>query len=401
MAADIFTQLTPLIVFVLYAALFGIIVAATRTFASALFDTKRAAGTAASSLNIKVQDGDITEDSSPLLRGMGGPGFLLVDEHSAAVLEKFGHFTRVVGGGFKILERYERVRGAVDLRRHLRKGTSKVYTRDGLPVEYDVEMEFRILPAPDAPNPPPSAKHNAGAKPSQPDLLHPYSFSPAAVWQAVYPLAVQENGETQDWGNFLLRLCFAEIDGYIASHPFDELTATPVEPGMNTRTEMSIRRRIQRQAETAAAAALGKNGAELLALRLSSFRFEGADAEGIMDQRFDNWKTYWANEALKFRKDGEKEAFKAREKGRAEAQRAMLILMAQSLRDMANRHTDADQVLWLRVIESLEHMALDSTSYRFVPQEIISLIQSFKNAGPRMENTVPQQQPALPLPEEN
>ena len=84
---------------------------------------------------------------------------------------------------------------------------------------------------------------------------------------------------------------------------------------MNTRTEMSIRRRIQRQAESAAATALGNSGAELLALRLSSFRFDSAEAEGIMDQRFENWKTYWSNEALKFRKDGEKEAFKAREKG--------------------------------------------------------------------------------------
>ena len=398
MALDVLTLLTPVLLLILYAALFGVIVMATRTFASALFDTKRAAGHAGSSLNIKVENGEITEDSSPLLRGMGGPGFLLVDEHSAAVLETFGHFTRVVGGGYKILERYERVRGAVDLRRHLRKGTSKVYTRDGLPVEYDVEMEFRILPAPESPKPSVAGTNaRTEARLSVQSLLHPFPFSPAAVWQAVYPLSVQQDGTTQDWGNFLLRLCLAEIDAFIASHPFDDLTATPVEPGMNTRTEMSIRRRIQRQAESAAATALSNNGAELLALRLSSFRFDSAEAEGIMDQRFDNWKTYWSNEALKFRKDGEKEAFKAREKGRAEAQRAMLVLMSESLRDMALRRTDADQVLWLRVIESLEHMSLDSTSYRFVPQEIISLIQNLKNAGARTSATAPLAPlPALP-----
>ena len=390
MVLDVLTLFTPLLLLMLYAALFGVTVMATRTFASALFDTKRAAGSAGSSLSIRVENGEISEDSSPLLRGMGGPGFLLVDEHSAAVLEKFGHFTRVVGGGYKVLERYERVRGAVDLRRHLRKGTSKVYTRDGLPVEYDLEMEFRILPAPELPKPPAvSTNARSAARLSAQNLLHPFSFSPAAVWQAVYPLSVQQDGTTQDWGNFLLRLCLAEIDAFIASHPFDDLTATPVEPGMNTRTEMSIRRRIQRQAESAAATALGNNGAELLALRLSSFRFDGADAEGIMDQRFENWKIYWSNEALKFRKDGEKEAFKTREKGRAEAQRAMLVLMAESLHDMAMRRTDADQVLWLRVIESLEHMTLDSTSYRFVPQEIISLIQNLKNAGASTAGTAP------------
>lgn len=407
MALDVLTFLTPVLLLILYGALFGVIVQATRVFASALFDTKRAGGHAGSSLQLKVQNGEITDDSSPLLRGMGGPGFLQVDEHSAAVLEKFGHFTRVVGGGFKILERYERVRGAVDLRRHLRKGTSKVYTRDGLPVEYDVEMEFRILPSPEAPKPAtpganPRTSARTTAKASTQNLLHPFSFSPAAVWQAVYPLSVQQDGTTQDWGNFLLRLCLAEIDSFIASHPFDDLTATLVEPGMNTRTEMSIRRRIQRQAESAAATALANNGAELLALRLSSFRFDSAEAEGIMDQRFDNWKTYWSNEALKLRKDGEKEAFKAREKGRAEAQRAMLVLMAESLRDMALRHTDADQVLWLRVIESLEHMALDSTSYRFVPQEIISLIQNLKNAGGNAPaRTPPLSLPALPSGDEH
>ena len=175
MALDVLTLLAPLLLLMLYAALFGVIVMATRTFASALFDTKRAAGHAGSSLNMKVENGEITEDSSPLLRGMGGPGFLLVDEHSAAVLETFGHFTRVVGGGYKLLERYERVRGAVDLRRHLRKGTSKVYTRDGLPVEYDVEMEFRILPAPSrrsprlparTPGPPPGSPRRTYCTPS-------------------------------------------------------------------------------------------------------------------------------------------------------------------------------------------------------------------------------------------
>jgi hypothetical protein len=69
---------------------------------------------------------------------------------------------------------------------------------------------------------------------------------------------------------------------------------------------------------------------------------------------------------------------------------------------MALRRTDADQVLWLRVIESLEHMSLDSTSYRFVPQEIISLIQDLKNAGARTSAAAPPAPlPALPpAPEE-
>ena len=80
----------------------------------------------------------------------------------------------------------------------------------------------------------------------------------------------------------------------------------------------------------------------------------------------------------------------------------MLVLMSESLRDMALRRTDADQVLWLRVIESLEHMALDSSSYRFVPQEIFSLIQNLKNAGASTAGSAPPAPlPALPPAEEH
>src|SRR5436309_8818997 len=136
-----------LAVLLLDIALCVVILVAARAFAAALFDTRRAVGQQSFSPDVMVYNGTISEESSPLLRGMGGPGLLMVDEHSAAALDKFGHFTRVVGGGYHLLQRYECVRGAVDLRRHVRKGTSKAYTRDGIPIAYDVELEFRVLPA--------------------------------------------------------------------------------------------------------------------------------------------------------------------------------------------------------------------------------------------------------------
>jgi hypothetical protein len=371
--------LIPLTVFLLDIALCVVILIAARMFAAALFDTRRAVGQQHFSANVMVNNGTISEDSSPLLRGMGGPGLLMVDEHSAAALDKFGHFTRVVGGGYHLLQRYECVRGAVDLRRHLSKGTSKAYTRDGIPVSYDVEMEFRVLPAAESPKaePPQAKAAKARANPSR-EPLRPYTFSPDAVWQAVYSLPVMDDGKTQEWGASLLRSGLAQIDGFIAGHYFDEFSLDASTMAAPTRVEMSVRRLIQRQAEATAASALRSNGAELLALRLSSFRFDETEAAGILDQRFDDWKTYWANEALKVRRDGEKEAFKAHESARAEAHRTMLVLMADSLKAMASRSADPQQVLWLRIVESLEHMALDSSSYRFVPQEIFSMIQNLK-----------------------
>jgi hypothetical protein len=392
--------LLPLIAALLVAAvniaLAYAIVKAAGYFAAALFDAQRAVGQHHFSTNVNVSNGGISDDSSPFLRGMGGPGIVSVDEHSAAALDKFGRFTRVVGGGYHLLQRFERVRGALDLRRHVRKGSSKAYTLDGLPVAYDVELEFRVLPAPPANKPvtPPVKSKPSPNKPSH-EPMHPYSFSPDAVWQAVYSLPVMDDGQTQDWGASLLRACFAEIDGFIATHNFDELSTDMDGTGSTTRGEMSIRRRIQRQAEAVASTALRNHGAELLALRLSNFRFDEAEAAGIMDQRFEDWKTYWANEALKVRHEGETEAFKTHEMARAEAHRAMLVLMSDSLKAMAARRTVPDQVLWLRTIESLEHMALDSSSYRFVPQEIIGLIRSLKTAGGESAGSVTST-PSLP-----
>ncbi len=376
-------------------ALVYVIIRAAILFAAALFDTHRSLGQQYSP-TVNVTNGSVRDDSSPYLRGMGGPGFLSVDEHSAAALDKFGHFTRVVGGGYHFLQRFETVRGAIDLRRHVRKGTSKAYTLDGLPVAYDVELEFRVLPAPPSNKPaaaPAKGKRDGNAPVHEP--MHPYSFAPDAVWQAVYSLPVMDDGHMQDWGASLLRACFAEIDGFIATHFFDDLSTDADASGATTRGEMSIRRRIQRQAEAVASAALRNNGADLLALRLSNFRFDEAEAAGIMDQRFADWKTYWANESLKVRHQGETEAFKTHEEARAEAHRAMLVLMSDSMKAMAARRSDPERVLWLRTIESLEHMALDSSSYRFVPQEIIALVKSLKTSATE-DAIVPEPTQALP-----
>jgi len=51
--------------------------------------------------------------------------------------------------------------------------------------------------------------------------------------------------------------------------------------------------------------------------------------------------------------------------------------------------------------QRFEHMALDSTSHRFVPQKIISLIQNLNNAGASTAGTEPPVLlPALPPAEE-
>ena len=353
----------------------------TSTFSNLVFGVNPDEEADALGIAVLVRNGNIAPESSATMLRMGGPGVLDVDENSAVVLEKFGHFTRAVGPGYYLLERFERVRGAVDLRAQLRKSGSKVYTRDGIPVQYDVEIEFRLLGEtvadalykPKAPNRlwariEPRLMRRAYAP------LSTYRFSPRAAWSAVYPLAVTETGQVTSWSDSIMRAGLGEIDKALSSHSFDELSLPVADAGLDSRIDMSVRRRVQREAEALAAAAMQRSGVQLISLRFSSFRFDDEEARGILDQYFKDWQSHWSNAARIAREDGKTEAFKKQEDARAQAQLKVLALLADGLNQVQSRKANYDFVLMLRLFESLEHMALDK-NYRFSPEEVFGLMQ--------------------------
>lgn len=84
----------------------------------------------------QARDGDLTRESrtSPVVR-IGGPGFLIVHESNAVILERWGSFPRLVGPGEHLLEPFEHPAMVLDLRPQSRHRTVNPWTRDGIRVQ--------------------------------------------------------------------------------------------------------------------------------------------------------------------------------------------------------------------------------------------------------------------------
>jgi regulator of protease activity HflC (stomatin/prohibitin superfamily) len=120
-----------------------------------------------------------------------GPGVLLVDAASAAVLRTDVEFTRAAGPGLTFTAPGERLAEALDLRPQVRRmpaqkpttaeaaeqqpGTSLAITRDGIPVSADLAITFLLHPGG---GPAPAL----GASSDDP----PFTFYPVAAGRAVY-----------------------------------------------------------------------------------------------------------------------------------------------------------------------------------------------------------------------
>jgi regulator of protease activity HflC (stomatin/prohibitin superfamily) len=94
-----------------------------------------------------VQDGRVifSRPSSDNFQ-MPGPGMLIIRSGSAAVLERAGRITRVVGPGFYLTESFEHLSAIVDLSLQSESwNLDDVLTRDGVPLGVELTVQYRIM----------------------------------------------------------------------------------------------------------------------------------------------------------------------------------------------------------------------------------------------------------------
>ena len=142
-------------------------------------------------------------------RERSGPGVLLIDTCSAAVLRTATRFTRAVGPGIVFLEPGERVAEAIDVRRQVRRlparlpdavaapatgPSSQALTRDGVPVSADLAVTFMLDPG-----------HNLPPREGQSPNLPPFEIHPPSAERAVYGHAYGEHDDSP-WTELPLRL---------------------------------------------------------------------------------------------------------------------------------------------------------------------------------------------------
>jgi regulator of protease activity HflC (stomatin/prohibitin superfamily) len=92
-----------------------------------------------------------------IMKWLGGPGKIIIDPGSAAVLQRGGKVTQVVGPGVHHTIRNEKIRMAFDLRSQFAMQTFDAMTADRIPLMVEMGIVYRIKPAKNKDAPPKKA----------------------------------------------------------------------------------------------------------------------------------------------------------------------------------------------------------------------------------------------------
>jgi regulator of protease activity HflC (stomatin/prohibitin superfamily) len=298
------------------------------------FDLKSSGNPIAPYPSITVQHGRIDEKhEDTLLARFGGPGNVTIFNDSAVSLERFGRFTRVAGPGKIFLRRFERIHAVLDLRPQERSSTAKAVTKDGIPVQAEVQVRFQL------------ARPPANQVPPTPDAPHPvYKWALVHAGQCHKYIVIKEKGEEAvlSWADQVG--VGGAMRATIADHKLDKLLE-PFEPGRDPRREISGS--LQRAANNSA-----RNiGAEVLEVRMGPLE---PTLEEVTQERISSWQVAWASRARKEEARGEAEAIRQRGQARAYAQMGVILTLTREFQELVERdETLSAEFVALRFIEAL------------------------------------------------
>ncbi len=275
---------------------------------------------------VSVTDGKIDHDpANAAAEVIGGPAWLIVSELSAAVIERGSGFSRVVGPGFTFLLPHERVRGAVDLHTQHRTVHEKVMTKDGIPVEVDVDIAYRIThtdmlgdPLQEPPPPmgllvrlltrvgrrlPTRVRLLLGqyyVNPIIPEASREHPFSREAVRRAVYETAVFSPDRPPDWATSFANVRAGDISDQLVEMRLDEILAPD-------RPDHPLREVPKKGLETARKAA-EPIGIDVIDMTMGTVDLLKDHKDLVGDQMLANWKAEWNSRATVLIARGQAEA---------------------------------------------------------------------------------------------
>jgi regulator of protease activity HflC (stomatin/prohibitin superfamily) len=335
-----------------------------------------------------ASEGKISKNDceGPVMKA-GGPCFLIVYSDTAVVTEQNGCFKRVIGPGFAFVDPFETVREVVDLRPQVRTVDSvDALTKDGIPIQMRLEVEFMIQP---------------GQRPPRRNpLATPYPFRESAVRRAVYNKSIKRTCKQEsvyEWRDLVIYRARFELrrllNGYILDRliePEEADARKPLELGDTPRQELQSRLRKQlstRDEETEIKSAQENGdanhmdakdiGVTILRVTLGQLRIHAEYTQAsdeISKQRIKSWQAEWIKRMTITHAEGEAIDFRLRESARAQAQAEMINAISQGLKSMG-ANEQLPQVLALRTIEALEKMTLDPWAQVFVPEETLETLR--------------------------
>ena len=274
-----------------------------------------------------------------------GPRRGIVPGHQVITLLKGNDFSREVGPGFVLLYRKERIDKIIDLRPQKRSQAVIGTTRDGIPVETNISVNFRVQQQP--------AKHAF-------DLLI-YPFDKESIFPISGYTSIDENGSIRLWDGQLAPLAAGELSNELSTYNLDELQQTSGEHSIKN----EIKQRIQRKVSRIAA----EHGLELLTLGIGHFAFP----ESITQQRIKTWQAEWQRKIEVKHAAGDAEATRRIKQARARAQIEIIERITQSIDAVRQQEdTNLTEIITLRMIEALEEATTNDSVQALIPQQVMT-----------------------------
>ncbi|HIE38470.1 MAG TPA: SPFH domain-containing protein [Anaerolineae bacterium] len=283
-----------------------------------------------------VREGRIGEkyENTPLAR-LGGPGNAIIFNDSAVILERFGRLIHLAGPGAVFLRRFERIREVVDLRPQERSLVAEALTKDGIPVQTEVQVRFRLEQLHPDPSPP---------TPDTPRQIRQRALAHAGRCHA--RLIDLDTGRERvfRWPERVMGNVDSTLRAIVANYRLDELLE-PLDPNQNPR------RKIGEQLHKELDSAARNFGARVLEVRMGPLE---PTLEEVREERVVSWQADRRSEARKERARGEAEAIREEGLARAYAQMEIILTLAREFQEVVEHDVALSaEFVALRFIEAL------------------------------------------------
>ncbi len=364
-----------------------------------------------------VKGGDVAVGAGGRLDLIGGPGILIVYNDSAAVLEKGGRLTRVVGpnthieglvGGFCMLERFERVWEVIDLRSQHWPLRVDAMTKEGMPVSCVAQISFRIDDR---------FIDHEGMHRDQPTAKKPYSYTEETVVKAATGtwVRIRQKDHPEQLRKWTGRVMIGEVEGalrdILAQYRLDWLMRTPQSRGEGslsaessveedgTQEYKSPREEIRERLEARLHDVFKVNnplGVQILDVALGEIDVRSSE---ISRQWMEVWRADWERRAIESLAEGEAEIVRM-ETAQVQAQAEMVLLLTDAIRPLVSDMGDFPPYLFaMRLVQTLRWSAYDPIKLLFLPPEVLRELDEWEKAlnlasGKGVGGASPGQKPA-------
>lgn len=270
----------------------------------------------------------------------------LIKSYQVLALTKGSGFSRPAGPGFVMLFKGERIASVIDLRTHVRSQSVKANTRDGIPVETELHVAFRVK------------ETKVDAEDS--NLQHPYDKD--AIFRVSYASSIGERDEIRLWTERLCPMAADLLTSELAQYTLNELYQ-----GDDSGAAVfdAIKQRIERQLERASS----RDGMEVLSIDIGHFELPLR----VSEQRIKTWQADWKRKIIMQRAAGDAEVLRRIKNARARSQIEIIENITRNIQAMRQAgDTELTEIIMLRMIEALEDALSDESVKMLVPQQVMT-----------------------------